>query len=91
MPQTLWCVFRIAVEQVTADRDRPSVGQSVEDFIGLGRVVDGTRWRCVDIHEHASTTGIYQFVSSDFWNATLTAALNCTVNRALERTSGEPS
>lgn len=42
-------------------------------------------------HEHASTTGIYQFVSSDFRNATLTAALNRTVTRALERTSGETS
>ena len=42
-------------------------------------------------HKHASTTGIYQFVSSDFRNATLTAALNRTVERALDRTSGETS
>jgi len=34
-------------------------------------------------HEYASTTGIYQFVSTDFRNATLTAALERTVADAL--------
>ena len=39
-------------------------------------------------HEHASTTGIYQFVSTDFRNATLKAALNRTVDEALGQTPG---
>jgi integrase/recombinase XerD len=34
-------------------------------------------------HEYASTTGIYQFVSDDFRNTTLRAALNSTVTQAL--------
>jgi integrase/recombinase XerD len=34
-------------------------------------------------HEYASTTGIYQFVSTDFRNATLKAALEPTVAEAL--------
>src|SRR5699024_9473157 len=34
-------------------------------------------------HEHASTTGIYQFVSSDFRNRMLSAALNRSVHDAL--------
>ncbi|TWP36828.1 tyrosine-type recombinase/integrase [Leekyejoonella antrihumi] len=38
-------------------------------------------------HEYASTTGIYEFVSSDFRNATLRAALQRTTQAALE---GEP-
>lgn len=41
-------------------------------------------------HEHASTTGIYQFVSSDFRNATLKAALERTVGEAVG-TPGGPS
>jgi integrase/recombinase XerD len=39
-------------------------------------------------HEYASTTGIYQFVSDDFRNATLRAALNRTVDEALDRSAG---
>jgi integrase/recombinase XerD len=39
-------------------------------------------------HEYASTTGIYQFVSDDFRNATLRAALNRTVDEALDRSTG---
>lgn len=34
-------------------------------------------------HEHASTTGIYQFVSDDFRNATLRAALDRTMDEVL--------
>jgi hypothetical protein len=34
-------------------------------------------------HEHASTTGIYQFVSDDFRNTALRAALDGTMNDVL--------
>jgi hypothetical protein len=34
-------------------------------------------------HEHASTTGIYQFVSDDFRNSTLRAALDRTMDEVL--------
>ncbi|WP_306971978.1 tyrosine-type recombinase/integrase, partial [Arthrobacter oryzae] len=34
-------------------------------------------------HEHASTTGIYQFVSDDFRNTTLRAALDRTMDEVL--------
>jgi hypothetical protein len=36
-------------------------------------------------HEHASTTGIYQFVSDEFRRSTLRDALNRTVREAMER------
>jgi integrase len=39
-------------------------------------------------HEHASTTGIYQFVSTGFRDSALKAALNRAVNEALGRTPG---
>jgi integrase len=36
-------------------------------------------------HEHASTTGIYQFVSDEFRRSTLRSALDRTVNEAMQR------
>lgn len=39
-------------------------------------------------HEHASTTGIYQFVSDDFRNATLRASLDRTMDQALGKQTG---
>ncbi len=39
-------------------------------------------------HEHASTTGIYQFVSDDFRNTTLRSALGRTMGEALGLSEG---
>lgn len=39
-------------------------------------------------HEHASTTGIYQFVSDDFRNTTLRASLDRTMNEAMGQQTG---
>jgi hypothetical protein len=36
-------------------------------------------------HEHASTTGIYQFVSDEFRRTTLRSALDRTVTEAMAR------
>lgn len=36
-------------------------------------------------HEHASTTGIYQFVSDEFRRSTLRSALDRTVTEAMQR------
>lgn len=36
-------------------------------------------------HEHASTTGIYQFVSDEFRRSTLRSALDRTVKEAMQR------
>lgn len=41
-------------------------------------------------HEHATTTGIYQFVSDDFRGSTLRAALDRTVEAALAHTKENP-
>lgn len=38
-------------------------------------------------HEHASTTGIYQFVSDEFRRSTLRSALDRTVKEAMTRTT----
>ena len=38
-------------------------------------------------HEHASTTGIYQFTSDEFRRSTLRSALDRTVEQALGRSS----
>ncbi|NMR32544.1 phage integrase family protein, partial [Arthrobacter sp. SF27] len=40
-------------------------------------------------HEHASTTGIYQFVSDDFRATTLRAGLERTVTEAFGRPGGD--
>ena len=39
-------------------------------------------------HEHAATTGIYQFVSDDFRRSTLRRALDRTVQEAMARKTG---
>ncbi|MDT5220625.1 MAG: integrase/recombinase XerD [Mycobacterium sp.] len=36
-------------------------------------------------HEHATTTGIYQFVSDEFRRSTLRAVLDRTVKEAMQR------
>jgi hypothetical protein len=40
-------------------------------------------------HEHASTTGIYQFVSDEFRRTTLRSALDRTVTEAMARKTGD--
>ncbi len=36
-------------------------------------------------HEHATTTGIYQFVTDEFRRSTLRSALDRTVTEAMQR------